>query len=55
MHRLDSIRAYDKVVVLQLGEVVKCDSPGELLGRDGSRLLGVNKAGGMINMRDDDG
>ena len=46
MHRLGSISAYDRVVVLHQGEVVECGSPGELLGRHDSRLLGMYKAGG---------
>jgi len=46
MHRLDSIRTYDRVVVLHQGEMVECDSPDDLLGRADSRLSGMYKAGG---------
>jgi ATP-binding cassette, subfamily C (CFTR/MRP), member 1 len=51
MHRLDSIRSFDKVVVLHQGDIVEHDGPDKLLaeGSD-SRLLAMYKAGGYSNI-----
>lgn len=33
-HRLDTILDFDRVAVLHMGELLECDTPGNLLGRD---------------------
>lgn len=35
-HRLESIRHYDKIVVLEAGRIVEYDSPDRLLGNPSS-------------------
>jgi ABC-type multidrug transport system fused ATPase/permease subunit len=45
MHRLDTIRSFDKVVVLHEGAIVEYDSPHMLLATD-SKLLAMYKASG---------
>ncbi|KAH8201947.1 hypothetical protein TruAng_003860 [Truncatella angustata] len=45
MHRLNTIRRFDKVIVLHEGEIVEYDEPNTLLAKE-SRLLEMYKAGG---------
>ena len=45
MHRLNTIRQFDKVIVLHEGEIVDYDDPNTLLAKE-SRLLEMYKAGG---------
>ncbi|KAK9779085.1 putative Multidrug resistance-associated protein [Seiridium cardinale] len=45
MHRLNTIRRFDKVIVLHEGEIVDYDEPNTLLAKE-SRLLEMYKAGG---------
>lgn len=45
MHRLDTIRSFDKVVVLHEGDIVEHDTPSKLLATE-SKLLAMYKAGG---------
>ena len=45
-HRLEGVRAYDRVVVMERGEIVESGDPVELLGREGGRFRGLWEAGG---------
>lgn len=38
-HRLDSVRKFDKLLVLDQGALVKMGTPGELIGEDGQLLV----------------
>lgn len=48
MHRLGSIRKFDKVLVLEDGQVAEYDSPAVLLAKDDSRLAALYKASGSV-------
>ena len=37
-HRLQSVRDYDRIVVMDKGEIVEIGEPGELLAREGGRF-----------------
>jgi ATP-binding cassette subfamily C (CFTR/MRP) protein 1 len=41
MHRLKHVCSYDKVVVLEAGEVVEFDNPASLLARPSSRFAAL--------------
>lgn len=43
MHRLRYVTQFDRVALMQNGEVVECDSPTALLGRD-SKFAGLYAA-----------
>lgn len=45
-HRLDMIMDFDRVVVMDMGEVVEVGNPAALKGIPGSRFAGLVRAGG---------
>ena len=49
-HRLQTIIEYDKVLVLELGEVVEYDEPWTLLRKDGGVFRGMCEASGDFEL-----
>jgi ABC-type multidrug transport system fused ATPase/permease subunit len=46
VHRLQSIQDFDRVVVLDQGRVVECESPTVLLADEGSAFAKLYRNGG---------
>lgn len=58
-HRLEFIKAFDRVVVLDKGRIVEVGEPGELMGRAGGRFRGLVElqgggGGGLARAEDDE-
>jgi ATP-binding cassette subfamily C (CFTR/MRP) protein 1 len=48
VHRLESILEFDRVVVLDQGRVVECESPAVLLADEGSAFARLYRNGGLL-------
>ena len=47
-HRIDTVMDYDRIVVLEKGEIKECDSPDVLLKQENSLFSGLASQAGIV-------